>query len=143
MAHHSDEHAAHGHHIIPIPTLLKVFGALVALTAITVGLSAFDFGMFEIPVALGLAGTKATLVVMIFMALKYDNPVNMLTFSVGVLFVVVFLAFTLLDTAFRGDMDNVDRLTIQERERLNEQLQESDVDPEDLQVAPGDMPASQ
>jgi cytochrome c oxidase subunit 4 len=76
---------------------------------------------------------------MIFMALKYDNPVNMLTFSVGVLFVAVFLIFTLLDTAFRGDMDNVDRLTIEERERLNEQLQESDVDAEDLQVAPSDM----
>jgi hypothetical protein len=36
-------------------------------------------------------------------------------------------------------MDNVDRLTIEERERLNEQLQESDVDAEDLQVAPSDM----
>lgn len=139
MAHATDDHAAHGHHIIPIPTLLKVFGTLVALTAITVGLSPFDLGMFEIPVALGLASAKATLVVMIFMALKYDNPVNMLTFSVGVLFVAVFLIFTLLDTAFRGDMDNVDRLTIEERERLNEQIQESDVDAEDLQVAPSDM----
>lgn len=139
MAHKTDDHATHGHHIIPIPTLLAVFGGLLLLTGITVGLSAFDLGMFEVPVAIGLASAKATLVVMIFMALKYDNPVNTLTFSVGVLFVIVFLSFTLLDTAFRGDMDNVDRLTIEERERLNEQLQESDVDPEDLQVAPGDM----
>ncbi|MFO8233737.1 MAG: cytochrome C oxidase subunit IV family protein [Longimonas sp.] len=139
MAHETDDHAAHGHHIIPISTLMTVFIALLALTGITVGLSPFDLGMFEIPVALGLATAKATLVVMIFMALKYDNPVNTLTFSVGVLFVAVFLAFTLLDTAFRGDMDNVDPLTVDERERLNEQLQESDVDPEDLQVAPGDM----
>ena len=139
MAQGPNEHAAHGHHIIPISTLLKVFGGLLALTGITVSLSPLDLGMFEVPVALGLASAKATLVVMIFMALKYDNPVNTLTFSVGVLFVIVFLSFTLLDTAFRGDMDNVDRLTVEERERLNEELQESDVDAEDLQVAPGDM----
>ncbi len=138
MAHETDDHAAHGHHIIPIPTLLKVFAALLVLTGLTVGLSPLNLGAFEIPVALGLASAKATLVVMIFMALKYDNPVNALTFSVGVLFVAIFLTFTLLDTAFRGDMDNVDSLTVEERERLNEQLQESDVDPEDLQVAPGD-----
>jgi len=138
MAHDTNDHAAHGHHIIPIPTLLKVFAALLVLTGITVGLSPFDLGVFEIPVALGLATAKATLVVLIFMALKYDNPVNTLTFSVGVIFVAVFLAFTLLDTAFRGDMDNVDPLTVEERERLNEQLQESDVDPEELNVAPGE-----
>lgn len=137
--HEPDDHGTHGHHIIPIPTLLKVFAALVALTFITVSLAQFNFGVLEVPIALTLAGSKSLLVVMIFMALKYDNPVNTLTFVVGVLFVGVFVIFTLLDTAFRGDLDSVDRMTIDERERLFEQMQESDVDAEELEVAPGDM----
>ncbi|MES3629875.1 MAG: cytochrome C oxidase subunit IV family protein [Longimonas sp.] len=130
MAHDSGNH---GHHIIPIPTLTKTFAGLIALTLITVGLAQFDLGIFEVPAALGLASSKTALVVMIFMALKYDNPVNTLTFIVGVLFVGVFVTFTLLDTAFRGDLDNVDPMTIQEREQLLQELeQEANPNTEEL-----------
>ncbi|MXW64689.1 MAG: oxidase [Bacteroidetes bacterium SB0662_bin_6] len=96
-----------GHHITPRKTLLKVFVALVALTALTALTAQIDIGAFNIPLALAIAGTKALLVVLFFMALKYDKPVNALFFGLGILFVVVFLTFTLFDTAFRGDLGNV------------------------------------
>ena len=93
---------AHGHHIIPIRTLGIVFGALLFLTVITVITSQVDLGVLNVPLALAIAGSKAVLVALIFMALKYDNKVNLLTVTLGVVFVVVFLALTMADTEFRG-----------------------------------------
>ncbi len=94
---------AHGsHHIIPVRTLSIVFGALVALTFITVITSRLDLGPLNVPLALAIAGFKAIVVAAVFMALKYDNPVNMVVVSLGVTFAVIFMAITLSDTALRG-----------------------------------------
>lgn len=105
-----------GHHITSRTTLLKVFVALVGLTALTALTAQIDIGVFNIPLALAIAGSKALLVALFFMALKYDKPVNALFFALGVLFVVVFLTFTLFDTAFRGDLGNVGKETIHSME---------------------------
>ncbi len=116
--HHED--APHGHHSMPKPLLIKVFAALVALTVFTVLTAQLDLGAFNVPLALTIATGKAALVVLFFMALKYDNRVNMLVFTVGVIMVIVFLTFTLFDTAFRGDIGNVDPETIADIERQEE-----------------------
>jgi cytochrome c oxidase subunit 4 len=135
MAH--TEHSSH--HIISLRTLLSVFGALVALTVITVLTAKFvDLGPLNVPLALAIAGTKMMLVVAFFMALRYDKPINALTFSVGGIFVVIFLVFTLFDTAFRGDMGNVSTMTVWEEERRSEELKKRDPDPSQLKVAPAD-----
>lgn len=137
-------HHAHEHHITPKKTLYKVFGALVALTILTVLTAEFvDIGALNIPLALTIAGMKAALVVSIFMALKYDNRVNTLVFTLGTIFVVVFLAFTLFDTAFRGDLENVDAETVADRERAEEQLrvQEERLGPAALRITPADYEA--
>ncbi|MDX1548253.1 MAG: cytochrome C oxidase subunit IV family protein [Rhodothermales bacterium] len=132
MAH--SEH--HGHHIIPKRLLYRVFGALVALTIFTVLTAQVDLGILNVPLALAIALTKASLVLTFFMALKWDNRVNTLVVSIGSLFVVVFLVFTLFDTAFRGDLDNVDDATIQDQLRIEEALQARE--PENLPPsAPG------
>lgn len=109
MAHAAADHGhghghGHGHFIVPQALLMKVFGGLVFLTIFTVLTAKFvDLGPFNIVLALLIAGGKAMLVVTYFMALKYDAPVNRLVFGLGVFFVIVFLTFTLFDTAFRGD----------------------------------------
>lgn len=122
-----------GHHITPKKTLIQVFGALIVLTILTVVTSQIDLGAFNVPLALLIAGTKASLVVLIFMALKYDNRVNSLVFFVGSLFVVIFLAFTLFDTLYRGDLGNTTEGTIQDQQRQEEALQEREPDPSALQ----------
>lgn len=121
---HAHAHAAEGHvhHITPRSTLLKVFGALVFLTIFTVVSSRIDLGVLNVPLALAIALTKAALVVMFFMALKYDKKVNVLTFTVGTIFVLVFLLFTLFDVAFRGDLGNVSEATITDMLREEELL---------------------
>lgn len=115
----------HGHHVIPKKVLFSVFGALVFLTVLTAVTAEYvDIGAFNIPLALAIAGSKAGLVVTFFMALKYDNRVNTLVFMFGAVFVVVFLTFTLFDTAFRGDLGNVGTETISETESREELLRE-------------------
>jgi len=117
----------HGHHIIPKKTLYKVFGTLAFLTILT-GLTAeyLNIGSLNVPLALAIAVSKATLVATFFMALKYDNRVNTLVFMLGILFVTIFLVFTLLDTVFRGDLGNVGSETISDIERLESTMLEGE-----------------
>jgi cytochrome c oxidase subunit 4 len=109
--------AEHGHHITPLRTLTGVFVGLVILTIVTVVSSRVSLGALAVPVALVIAIGKASLVVVFFMALKWDNRVNGVVLALGVLFVSIFLIFTLFDTAFRGDLSNVDSTTISDTER--------------------------
>jgi len=129
-----------GPHIVPKSVLFKVFGGLLVLTVLTVAAAYVPFGPLAVPVAIGIAGTKAGLVVLYFMHLKYDNPVNALTFTIGSIFVVVFVAITLLDTAFRGDLGNVDSRTVQQIQAEQERAQQRQeaVPAESLRIAPGD-----
>lgn len=133
------------HHVLHKPTLFKVFGALIVLTVITVAVAYLPLGPLAVPVAIAIAAAKASLVVLFFMALKDDNPVNGLTFTIGTIMVVVFIVFTLFDTAFRGDLGNVSSQTIQEIEREQEEAQEQQdqISSEDLRVAPADYPDQQ
>ena len=114
----------HGHHIVPKKLLYKIFGILVVLTILTAVTAQVDLGSFNVPLALAIAGSKATLVVMFFMALKYDKPVNTLVFMLGAVFAGVFLIFTLFDTAFRGDIGNVGKETISDMQRREETMRQ-------------------
>jgi cytochrome c oxidase subunit 4 len=133
------------HHVLHKPTLFKVFGALIVLTVLTVAVTYVPLGPLNVPVAIAIATAKATLVVLFFMALKYDNPVNGLTFTIGIIMVVVFITFTMFDTAFRGDLGNVTPQTVEEiqREQQEAQKQQEQLSPEDLRVAPADYPDRQ
>ena len=136
----------HGHHIIPFRTLLNVFIALIVLTVLTVITARTDLGalnFLHVPIAITIAMIKTVLVVTIFMGLRYDNRVNALTIALGGVFVIIFIAFTLFDTVYRGDMGNVDTLPQTDREALEEEIRAREPDPEQLRVAPSDFPAEE
>ena len=117
----------HEHHIVPQKTLWGVFAGLVTLTILTVLTAEYvNLGPLNLPLALAIALGKAGLVVTFFMALKWDNRVNLLVFVLGCVFVVVFLTFTLFDTAFRGDIGNVSKQPISDIERVEESLRQRD-----------------
>lgn len=121
----SSEHA--GHHITPKSTYLKVFGALLVLTVLTVLAAEIQFGpVLGIVVAVAIAAAKASLVVMYFMGLKYDSGVNRLVFFTGLGFVAVFLAFTLIDTSQRGPDSTAEGGSQQQVEQPAESSSEGD-----------------
>ena len=68
----------HGHdeghpHLVPVKTYILVFFALLVGTWLTVAAAGQDFGRFNTLVALTIAITKATLVILFFMHAKYSG----------------------------------------------------------------------
>ncbi len=96
------DHSTTGH-IVPPRTLGAVCVALLAFTGLTVWLSYFHLGNWNLWAALGIATVKAGLVVLFFMHLKYDRPFNAVLILAALLFVLLFVGFTLIDTTHYRD----------------------------------------
>jgi cytochrome c oxidase subunit 4 len=94
-------------HVAPIGLLVGVFASLIVLTAITVGVTQFDLGpTLNLIVALTVATVKAGLVVAFFMHLLWDRPFNLLLLLTSVLFVILFLSFSVGDRSeYQKDID--------------------------------------
>ena len=69
----------HHHHIAPVKYYVGTFGALLALTILTVAVAQFDFSEWNIIIAMIVAVSKASLVLMFFMGLLWDkkNQLNL------------------------------------------------------------------
>lgn len=111
---HDEQHTGHGgHHILERPMLIRTFLGLVFLTVLTVALALMEradilpLGALSVPVALAIAGAKATLVAAFFMGLKDDGGTNLLAFGGSIVFLIIFLVFTYFDTGFRDTFQEV------------------------------------
>lgn len=104
-----DAHANHKPHIIPLWVYLAVFGALLFLTVLTVAAAYVDLGFMNMPIALGIATVKAALVAMFFMHLLYDEKFNLIVFLTALLFLMVFMTFTMLDPITRGVHERIEK----------------------------------
>ena len=78
-------------HVVPIPIYLAVFVALMVGTYLTVWAAGKDFGAFNTVVALGIAVTKATLVVLFFMHVKYSPRLTQLVVAAAVVFLALLI----------------------------------------------------
>ncbi len=85
-------------HVMSPRALLGTAGALLALTAFTVASSRVNLGEWNVVVALVVACTKATLVALFFMHLRYESRVQAVVVGSAVLFAVLFVAFVVFDT---------------------------------------------
>ena len=63
----------HSEHVAPAGLLWLIFGTLIVATGLTAWISTVDLGIFNTVVALLIATCKATLVVLIFMNVKYTS----------------------------------------------------------------------
>ena len=91
-------------HVVPLRVYFSVFGALMVLTAITVAVAFFDLGVLNNVVALGIAGFKATLVILSFMHVRYSGRLIPIVVGSSLLWLMILLAFTLADYFTRGWM---------------------------------------
>ncbi len=80
----------------------KIWAALVIMTGITVWTSYYDFGTMNIVVAMLIASTKATLVALFFMHLKYGNKTNIVVFLSSLFCLALFVGLTASDMLDRG-----------------------------------------
>ena len=88
-------------HIIGFKIYLSVLISLLILTMITVGVAQIDFGALNAFFAMLIATVKATLVLLYFMHLKYDNKLYWLVFGCAVFFVGLLYFFSKLDLITR------------------------------------------
>jgi cytochrome c oxidase subunit IV len=77
------------------------FGALMVLTAATVIVATFDLGWANDVVAMGIAVTKALLVLWFFMHLRYSTRVTVLTAVAGFFWLAILIFLTMNDYATR------------------------------------------
>ena len=99
----TEHHDDHGHglaHVAEIKVLCATGGVLLLLTLITVISSKIDFGgaSINLAIAMVIAVTKATLVVLFFMHLRYDRLFHSVVFVSAILAACLFVGFTLLDS---------------------------------------------
>jgi cytochrome c oxidase subunit 4 len=86
---------------------LGIFGALLVLTALTVVASWYDLGGGRLHyvnaiVALTIAVTKATLVVLYFMHVRYSSRLTWVFVGAGVFWLLILIGLTLSDVFTRG-----------------------------------------
>ena len=89
-------------HIAPKSMYYTIFGLLMVLTGLTVFAAFHHLGVFNFPVAIGIAITKATLVILFFMHAKYSSRLTKLFVGMSFFFLLILLTLTMTDYLSRG-----------------------------------------
>ena len=88
-------------HVSSIKLYVGIFLTLMVLTAITIAVAYVNLGPWNKVVALGIASTKATLVVLYFMHVKYASRMTKLVVVSGFFFLMVLFSLTMVDYGSR------------------------------------------
>jgi len=92
----------HHHHVASVKMLWSVGIGLVILTILTVVVTYLGIpSPLDVITALTIAFFKAYLVAAYFMALKFDHKFNAILLIGALVFFLIFIGITLLDTMYR------------------------------------------
>jgi len=145
---HHEEH--HDHHIMSPKVLIGTWVGLMILTGLTVGAIKVDFGaQANLVVAMAIAAAKAMLVCLIFMHLWFDQKYNVMVFFGSIIFVVLFISITFIDTSrnepYRDAFDATQKPTPEGRQIVEPTVSPVSTAGSDAAAEPGelDVPAHQ
>ena len=96
------EHEEHAHHIVSPLVYVVILIALLIGTALTVWASFIDLGFWNPIIALAIATSKATLVVLFFMHVKYSTKLTKLTVGAAIFTFLTLISMTLADYISRA-----------------------------------------
>ena len=88
-------------HVLPLRVYYGVFLALLVGTATTTWVSTLDLGVFNDAVALAIAGTKAALVILYFMHVRYSSRLVWVFSIAGFLWLLLFIVLIFADYDMR------------------------------------------
>ncbi len=88
--------------IVSTRVYFAIYVILMVFTATTVGVAFIDLGRLNNVVALTIAVTKAVLVILYFMHVRYGTRLTWLVVSAGFAWLTLLIAFTLSDVLTRG-----------------------------------------
>ena len=91
-------------HIVSRTVYFVIFGALIVLTVVTYLVARIDFGNEAVNtiVALAIAVTKATLVILYFMHVRYSSRLTWVVIASGFLWLAIMISLTLIDYLSRN-----------------------------------------
>ena len=89
------------HHIVPYSTFLLVLFGLLILTGISVAVTHINLGVLTVTIALFIAAVKSSLVLSIFMHLKFENRMYSLMAIAVILLIGIVIFITFLDYLYR------------------------------------------
>jgi cytochrome c oxidase subunit 4 len=92
----------HGVHVVPRKVYFAVAAALMVLLVLTYAAAQIDLGPFNIVVALAIAFTKAVLVVLFFMEVKWSSRLTWVVAGAGLLWLALLIGGTLDDFLTRA-----------------------------------------
>ena len=96
-----DPHATSGNHV-PSPALYAaIFAVLLVLTGVTTWVAFLDLGVLNNVIMLGIAVTKATLVVLYFMHLRWSSRLTWVFAASGFAMLALLIGITAVDFAVR------------------------------------------
>jgi len=95
----NDEHKEHH---IGYGTYVLVWVGLLALTSLTVTVAGVNFGMYTLFIALFVAAVKSSLVINVFMHIKFGDPIFKVFLAVSGATLLVIFILTFVDYSFRG-----------------------------------------
>jgi cytochrome c oxidase subunit 4 len=85
-----------------IKVYILVFFALVIGTILTWRVAFIDLGFWNPIIALTIACTKATLVILFFMHVRYSGKTTMVTVATGFFWLLIMITLSLTDYLTRG-----------------------------------------
>ncbi|CAM2006459.1 cytochrome C oxidase subunit IV family protein [Acanthopleuribacter pedis] len=112
--HHDDHHGEMGHIQAPV-VYYGTFGALIALTLLTVFVASFETSpLMHDLIAMGIATVKATLVIVFFMHGKYEKAETWGFIWAPIILLATLLGALFIDYAGRQNDLYIEKTTIKE-----------------------------
>jgi len=96
------EDPAVSEHVVPKKLYYKIFALLIVLTAVTTLVAFADLGPFNTIVALTIAMSKAILVVLFFMHVRYSPRLTWIVVGGGGFWLAIMIFLTLTDYLTRA-----------------------------------------
>jgi cytochrome c oxidase subunit 4 len=91
-------------HIASTKSYIWVFIALIVGTALTYAAALVDFGFFNNVVMLAIALVKASLVILIFMGVRWSSRLTWVVAASGFVWLLILFGITMSDYLSRGWM---------------------------------------
>lgn len=93
----SEEHS----HIVSYRTFTVIWVVLLVLTLVTIAVAQVDLGAWNIWVAIGIATIKSSLVVAIFMHMKYEHWFFKVSLLITFVILAIFIGLNFFDVLYR------------------------------------------
>ena len=94
--------STNGHHVASVQLYMVIFAALIVGTILTVVVAKFDFGFMNNIVMLAIACTKALLVVLYFMHVRWSTRLTWVVAGSGFFWLLIMFGLTMADYMSRG-----------------------------------------